>query len=110
MVEAIFCAVLVAIASKAALDAFFEGSLFAMARAYGEAMKYSDRKIVSIVGELLSCRFCLGYHVTFWLSVLCCISGISWLLLVPVALASRAIEYQLYLATRTEEDEPGAQV
>ena len=110
MIEAILCSLMVAMASKAALDAFFDGSVFATIRAYWEAMKYSDRKIVSIVGELLSCRFCLGYHVTFWLSVLCCINGISWLLLVPVALASRAIEYQLYLATRTEEDEPGAQV
>ena len=97
MIEAILCTVLVAVASKAALDAFFEGSLFAMARAYTEAMKYSDRKTVSLIGDLFSCRFCLGYHVCFWLSVLCCINGISWLLLVPVALAARAIEHQLYL-------------
>lgn len=108
MLDALLASLLVTLAARAALDAWFEGSIFATARAYAEAWKYSDTKVTALFGELLSCRFCLGFHVTFWLAVLCCIAGISWLLLVPVALAARALEFQIYLELK-EEDEPGTQ-
>lgn len=108
MTEALLYAIMAALASRAAMDAWFEGSIFATARAYSEAWRYSDTKMTSLLGELLTCRFCLGYHVTFWFSVLYCINGASWLLLLPVALTARALEYQLYLLLK-EEDEPGSQ-
>ena len=92
MLEAILTVVIVAAASKAALDAWFEGSIFATFRAYAEVWAYSDNKALLLLGELLTCRFCLGYHVTFWLALLCCFNNFNFIPLVPVWLAARAVE------------------
>lgn len=92
MIEALLMVVLVAVASKAALDAWFDGSIFDTPRAYAEAWAYSDSTILLLLGELLTCRFCLGYHVTFWLTLLCCFTDFNFIPLVPVWLAARAVE------------------
>lgn len=104
MGDVFLAVVVVALASKAALDAWFEGSVFATARAHTEVWKYSDRKGVSLIGDLMTCRFCLGYHVCFWLSFLCCFRNYEFVLLVPTALAARAMEYHIELALRRKDD------
>ena len=104
MGDVFLAVVVVALASKAALDAWFEGSVFATARAHTEVWKYSDRKGVALIGDLMTCRFCLGYHVCFWLSFLCCFRNYEFVLLVPTALAARAVEYHIDLALRRKDD------
>ena len=104
MGDVFLAVVVVALASKAALDAWFEGSVFATARAHTEVWKYSDRKGVALIGDLMTCRFCLGYHVCFWLSFLCCFRNYEFVLLVPTALAARAVEYHIELALRRKDD------
>jgi hypothetical protein len=104
MGDVFLAAVIVALASKAALDAWFEGTIFATARAHTEVWKYSDRKGVALIGDLMTCRFCLGYHVCFWLSFLCCFRNYEFVLLVPTALAARAMEYHIELALRRKDD------
>jgi hypothetical protein len=95
MIDVLIVTFLVVAATKAVLDAWFEGSVFATARAYAEAWKMSDRRVVSLFGELLSCRFCLGYHVSLILSVTFCFLLPSWVLIAVVALAARGIEYEV---------------
>lgn len=105
MLESILAAFIVAVASKAALDAWFEGSIFATFRAHAEAWAYSDNKLLLLLGELLTCRFCLGYHVTFWLALLCCFNNLNFIPLVPVWLAARAIEGLIENRFGAKEDE-----
>lgn len=95
MVDVLIATFLVAAASKATLDAWFEGTIFGTARAYAEAWKVSDRWVVSIFGELLSCRFCLGYHASFNLSCIFYFLLPDWIILLVVALAARGIEYEV---------------
>ena len=104
MGDVFLAVVVVALASKAALDAWFEGTIFATARAHTEVWKYSDRKGIALIGDLMTCRFCLGYHVCFWLSFLCCFRNYEFVLLVPTALAARAMEYHIELALRRKDD------
>jgi hypothetical protein len=95
MIDVLIVTFLVVAAAKAVLDAWLEGSIFATARAYAEAWKESDRRVVRLFGELLSCRFCLGYHVSFILSVMFCCLLPSWVLIAVVALAARGIEHEV---------------
>lgn len=105
MVDVLITVCLVAVATKAALDAWFEGSVFATARAYSEAWKESNSKILSLVGELLTCRFCLGYHMAFIFSITACLFLDNWLLLILVAFAARGMEYEVERLLR-RFDEP----
>jgi hypothetical protein len=95
MIDVLICVLLVTFATKAVLDAWFEGSVFAIGRAYAEAWKSSDKKITSLLGELLSCRFCLGYHVSFLLSITCCAFISNWLLIFLITFAARGMEYEI---------------
>lgn len=95
MIDVLIATFLVAAASKATLDAWFEGTIFGTARAYAEAWKVSDRWVVSTFGELLSCRFCLGYHASFILSCIFYFLLPDWTILLVVALAARGIEYEV---------------
>lgn len=98
--------IIAAVSTKGALDAWFEGSLFATARAYTEAWGYSDNRCVSLIGELFTCRFCLGYHVSFYISAVCCYSISEFSLLIPMALSARVIEGEIEKIIR-RLDEPG---
>ena len=95
MIDVLIATFLVAAASKAVLDAWFEGSIFGTARAYAEAWKVSDRWVVSHFGELLSCRFCLGYHASFIMAGIFYFLLPDWVILLVVALAARGIEYEV---------------
>lgn len=94
MIDVLICVFLIVFATKAVLDAWFEGSVFATARAYAEAWKESDKTIVRLFGELLSCRFCLGYHASFVFSIMCCAFISNWLLIFLVSFAARGMEYE----------------
>lgn len=102
MIDGLITTLLVTAATKAALDAWFEGSIFSLARAYGEAWKASDRKIVSLFGELISCRFCLGYYASFIFS--CCLLFDNWLLVLLVTFAARGIEFEIERFLRSKYD------
>ncbi len=104
LIEAILTSLIVAVASKAALDAWFYGTLFSTARAHTEAWRESNSLHTSLAGELLSCRFCLGYHVSFLITVLCCFNDLSFILLVPVWLAARAVEHEVELELRRRDE------
>lgn len=84
---------LVGLAAKAALDAWLLGSLFAPARARFEYWRDDGEWAATrLLGELMVCRFCLGYHVTFWLTILTLpIVPTAWLLPL-VWLGGRAVE------------------
>lgn len=104
MIEALLTTLIIALASKGTLDAWFDGTIFSTARAHAEAWRESNSAYTSLAGELLSCRFCLGYHVSFWITVLCCFNGLSLILLLPVWLASRAIEHEVELEIRRRNE------
>jgi hypothetical protein len=103
--ETILLIIITAVSTKGALDAWFEGSLFATARAYTEAWKYSDSTSVSLIGELFTCRFCLGYHVAFYLATICCYSISDFSMLPLIALSARVVESELEKIIR-RFDEP----
>lgn len=107
MIDVLITTLLVAVATKAALDAWFEGSVFSVARAYAEAWKESDKKIVSLFGELLSCRFCLGYHASFIFSIMCCLFIGNWVLVLLVAFAARGFEYEMEKVLRRLDEPEG---
>ena len=66
-----FYALLVGLAAAAVLEAGLLGSLFAGWRARFEYWRDEGNwRVTRFFGELLTCRFCLGYHVTFWLSIM----------------------------------------
>ena len=104
MIDVLIATFLAAVATKAALDAWFEGNVFALARAYAEAWRSSDRKVVSLFGELLSCRFCLGYHASFVFSIICCLLLNNWLFVLLVAFAARGMEYEMERYLRSKYD------
>ena len=84
-------AALNAAAAKAALDCWFLGSLFADWRARAQdARDNGGRAVVRFAGGALSCRFCLSYHVTFWLAILSLAVLPSAWLMPAVWLASQA--------------------
>lgn len=103
---AVLYAALVGLASVAVLDAWLLGSLFAGQRARCEYWRdEGDWRATRLLGELLTCRFCLGYHVSFWLAILT-------MPLVPTAwpfplvwLGGRAIERLAHRVLRGEETE-----
>jgi len=102
---AVFYALLVGLAAVAVLDAGLLGSLFAGWRARFEYWRDEGNwRATRLLGELLTCRFCLGYHVTFWLSILT-------LPLVPTAwlfpfvwLGGRTVERLIH--KRLDDDKP----
>jgi len=63
LVELITYFITVVFATDAALRAWFYGSLFQKWREY-----FYNKP--GLLGDLLSCPFCLSYHVVFWLFAL----------------------------------------
>lgn len=104
LIEALLTTLIVALASKGVLDAWFDGTVFSTARAHAEAWRESNSAYTSLAGELLSCRFCLGYHISFWITVLCCFNNLSPILLLPVWLAGRAIEHEVEIEIRRRNE------
>lgn len=96
----------IAAAAKAALDCWFLGSLFADWRARAEDLRDNGGwALTRLVGAALSCRFCLSYHVTFWLSILSiAVLPSPWLLPV-VWLAAQAGAWGLPAAAPEVQDE-----
>lgn len=103
--SAVMYALLVGLAAVAVLDAWLDGSLFADGRARCEFWRdEGERKATRLLGELLTCRFCLGYHVTFWLAILTLpLLPTAWLL--PfIWLGGRAVERIVHRLTRDVEE------
>lgn len=79
-------AVLVALAARALLDLWLEGDLFSPWRSnleewrtlWRSGAKAPRLRLMGFLGKLLTCRFCLGYHVTLWLALLS-----SWIAAAP---------------------------
>lgn len=93
------------VAAKAALDCWFLGSVFADWRARAEdARDNGGWAIARFVGGALSCRFCLSYHVTFWLAILSlAVLPTAWM--VPaVWLAAQAVAWCLPAAASEVTD------
>ena len=66
------------LASKAIIDVWFKGSIFAYGRAWGELLRDEGKWwLTQKFGELISCRFCFSYHTALWVS-LACIPILSW--------------------------------
>ncbi len=88
------------LASRAVLAAWFEGSIFAGARATAEAWD-------NWLGELLGCRFCLSYHVPFWLLVVGYVPGLwlaePWQTLSRVPIYSLAVTGLLYTISEVND-------
>jgi len=71
------------LASKAVLDVWFNGSIFSWHRAWAELLRDEGAwKVSRLLGELLTCRFCLSYHTSLWFT-LCCIPILPWWALAP---------------------------
>ncbi len=106
--SAVLFAALVGLASVAVLDAWHLGSLFAGLRARSEYWRDEGGWAATrLLGELLTCRFCLGYHVSFWLSILTLpLVPTAWLL--PfVWLGGRAVERLVGREAGTDHDHRG---
>lgn len=41
-------------------------------------MRIADQVLPRIVAELVTCHFCLSYHVSFWLAVICLGPPVGW--------------------------------
>jgi hypothetical protein len=83
--------------SKALLDVWFKGSIFAWHRAWAELIRDEGKWWLSRkLGELLTCRFCFSYHSSLWLS-LCCLPILSLWMLPPWWLAVRTATWFLDL-------------
>ena len=68
----LFAFVLCVLGSKAILDVWFKGSIFAWHRAWAELLRDAGEWWLSRkFGELMSCRFCFSYHSSLWLSLFC---------------------------------------
>ena len=95
--EVVVTAVLVtALAERALAGAWFDGSLFAGWRAAGQSMRDDGSwRLTRFVGGAVSCPFCLGYHLTFWLAALWIPLLPAWWLAAPVWLAARYVAWQL---------------
>lgn len=91
--------------SKAILDVWFKGSIFAWHRAWAELIRDEGKWWLSRkFGELLTCRFCFSYHSSLWLS-LCCLPILSWWILPPWWLAVRTSTWFLDLFEEKLEQE-----
>lgn len=90
-------------AAKAALDCWFLGALFADWRARAQDARDNGRwAFTRLLGGALSCRFCLSYHVTFWLAILS-LAALPTAWLVPaVWLAGQAVAHRLPAAAAPE--------
>lgn len=95
MIDVLIGTLMVVFATKSVLDAWFEGSVFALPRAYTEAWKASNSTVVRLAGELLTCRFCLGYHVSFIFSLVCLAYVSDWFIVFLIMFAARGMEYEL---------------
>lgn len=85
----LMCFVLCVLGSKAILDVWFLGSIFANYRAWAELFRDEGKwRLTKLLGELLSCRFCFSYHSSLWMT-LCFIPVIPWWGLLPWWLAVR---------------------
>jgi hypothetical protein len=85
----LFAFVLCVLASKAVLDVWFKGSIFAWYRAWAELLRDAGEWWLSQkFGELMTCRFCFSYHSSLWLSLFC-LPVLPWWALVPWWLAVR---------------------
>ena len=81
--------VLCALGSKALIDVWFKGSIFAYYRAWAELFRDEGKWwITRKFGELLSCRFCFSYHSSLWLTLLC-VPILPWWSVIPWWLAVR---------------------
>ena len=81
--------VLCVLASRAILDVWFFGSIFAWHRAWAELLRDEGKLWLSRkFGELMTCRFCFSYHSSLWLSLFC-LPVIPWWAFVPWWLAVR---------------------
>lgn len=79
--EMLVAALLVALATRATLDCWMQGSIFSRGRARMELWRDDDFYFYRrLLGELMTCRFCLAYHVAFWLAVL----AVGWTFHLPV--------------------------
>jgi hypothetical protein len=100
--------VLCVLGSKAIIDVWFKGSIFAWHRAWAELMRDEGKWwLTRKFGELMTCRFCFSYHSSLWLSLLC-IPLLPWWMLIPWWLAVRTSTAFLDLfeekLERTEEN------
>lgn len=85
----LFAFVLCVLGSKAVLDVWFKGSIFAWYRAWAELLRDAGEWWLSRkFGELMSCRFCFSYHSSLWLSLFC-LPILPWWSIVPWWLATR---------------------
>jgi hypothetical protein len=86
----VFDFIVLALAARACLDAWFEGSLFADWRARAEVWD-------NWLGVLLGCRFCLAYHMPWLVLAAAYVPGL-WLE-APWQLLSRLPLYSLAITT-----------
>jgi hypothetical protein len=104
MIDVLIATIMVMFATKSFLDAWFEGSVFALPRAYTEAWKGSNNSVIRLSGELFTCRFCLGYHVAFIFSLICSFFVTDWLIIFLIMFAARGMEYELNKFTEYKYD------
>lgn len=103
MIVAVMASATLGAATTAALAVWFQGELFDGARAGAEAYRDSPDEgfwpsTGRFFGKLLTCPFCLSYHVSAWLVVLAvCVGLLPWEVSPFVWLAAQFFGYQLYV-------------
>lgn len=96
------------LASRAVLDVWFLGSIFAWHRAWAELLRDEGKWwLTQKFGELMTCRFCFSYHSSLWLSLFC-LPTIPWWAFVPWWLAVRTTTSLLDKLFPYEEESNGS--